>query len=138
MLKDPFLKENFEPSLTWFIGMFDVYDREETRGVELGVYNPDDPVDREVLVRKYCLGLPYLSYRHRYVLFEFLERALKDSNCDFQSPFEIDECEANSWPREEWYSLNDPRSFFQSIYELAQEVWKEDLLKAAGEDETIW
>ena len=55
MLKDPFLKKHFEPSLTWFIGMFDVYDREETRGVELGVYNPDDPVDREILVRKYCL-----------------------------------------------------------------------------------
>ncbi|WP_226500391.1 hypothetical protein [Pseudomonas sp. MWU16-30322] len=138
MLKDPFLKKHFEPSLTWFIGMFDVYDREETRGVELGVYNPDDPVDREILVRKYCLDLPYLSYRHKYVLFEFLERVLKDSNYDFQSPFEIDECEAISWPREEWYSLSDPRSFFQSIYQLAQEVWKEDLLKASGEDKTTW
>ncbi|UVK90070.1 hypothetical protein LOY52_08335 [Pseudomonas sp. B21-051] len=138
MLKDPFLNEPFEPSLTWFVSRFDVYDREETRGVELGVYNPDDPVDREVLIRKYCLVLPYLSYRHKCVLFDFLERALEDPKFDFQRPFEIDECEANSWPREEWYSLNEPRSFFQSVYQLAREVWKEDLSKAAGEEKTTW
>lgn len=138
MLKDPFLNEPFEPSLTWFISMFDVYDREESRGVELGVYDPNDPVDREVLIRRYCLGLPYFSYRHKCVLFEFLKRALEDPKFDFQRPFEIDECEANSWPREEWYSLNEPRSFFQSVYELAQEVWKEDLSRAAGEEKTTW
>jgi len=138
MLKDPFLNKPFEPSLTWFIGMLDVYDREESRGVELGVYNPNDPVDREVLIGRYCLGLPYLSYRHKYVLFEFLERALKDSKFDFQKPFEIDEYEASSWPREEWYSLSEPRGFFLSVYQLAQEVWEEDLLKAAGEEKTTW
>ena len=52
MLKDPFLKKPFEPGLMWFIGVFDVYDREETRGVELGAYNPNESSDREVLIRK--------------------------------------------------------------------------------------
>src|ERR1700712_4662916 len=52
MLKDPFLNEGFVPDLMWFVGVFDVYDREETKGEELGVYDPNDPSDREVLIKK--------------------------------------------------------------------------------------
>ncbi|MCU7214295.1 hypothetical protein [Pseudomonas sp. VE 196-7] len=138
MLKDPFLNEPFDPRLMWFIGMFDVYDREETRGVELEVYNPDDPGDREALIRKYCLDLPYLSHRHKLVLLENLEVKLADPTCDFQHLFEIDPCEAASWPREEWDSLENPRGFFEDIYKLAIEVWELDLAKAASEDRSIW
>jgi hypothetical protein len=138
MLKDPYLNERFEPRFTWFIGVFDVYDREETRGLELGVYNPNAPEDREILIRKYCLNLPYLSYRHKLVLLEALEVALDDSNYDFSSLFEIDEWETSSWPREEWYSLNCSRCFFREVYRLARDVWREDLELAASEDRTMW
>lgn len=138
MLKDPFLKKPFEPGLMWFIGVFDVYDREETRGVELGAYNPNESGDREVLIRKYCLNLPYLSYRHRLVLLEYLKVKLEDPTYDFQLLFEIDPCEAASWPRGEWDSLDDPRGFFLGIYKLAIEVWKLDLAKAASEDRSAW
>ncbi|WP_192564065.1 hypothetical protein [Pseudomonas gozinkensis] len=138
MLKDPYINEEFEPGLMWFIGVFDVYDREETRGAELEVYNPNDSADREFLIRKYCLNLPYLSYRHKLVLVERLELLLLEQNYDFQELFEIDECEAASWPRGEWYSLEDPRGFFQDLYKLAKEAWGEDLAKAAGEDRSTW
>ncbi|WP_064594561.1 hypothetical protein [Pseudomonas sp. DR 5-09] len=138
MLKDPYLNEEFEPDLMWFIGVFDVYDREETRGAELEVYNPNDSTDRELLIRKYCLNLPYLSYRHKLVLVENLELLLLEQNYDFQELFEIDEYEAASWPRGEWYSLEDPRCFFQDIYRLAKEIWGEDLANAAGEDRSTW
>jgi hypothetical protein len=138
MLKDPYLSQEFEPGLTWFIGVFDVYDREETRGLELEVYNPNDSTDRELLVRKYCLNLPYLSYRHKLVLFEYLEMVLQDQNYEFQKLFEIDESETASWPRGEWYSLEDPRGFFQELYRFAKEAWGEDLAKAAGEDRSTW
>lgn len=138
MLKDPYLDEKFEPDLMWFIGVFDVYDREETRGAELEVYNPNDSVDRELLIRKYCLNLPYLSYRHKLVLVESLELLLLEQNYDFQELFEVDEYEAASWPRGEWYSLEDPRGFFQDIYKFAKEAWGEDLAKAAGEDRSTW
>lgn len=138
MLKDPYLNKAFNPRFSWFVGVFDVYDREETRGVELGVYNPNISNDREKLIRKYCLNLPYLSYRHKLVLFEALESALEDSNYNFSVFFDIDECETSSWPRGEWYSLNSPRCFFEEIYRLAKEVWGEDLEKAASEDRSTW
>lgn len=138
MLKDPFLNEPFEPRLMWFIGVFDVYDREETRGVELEEYNPNDSSDREVLIRKYCLNLPYLSHRHKLVLLENVKVKLEDPTYDFQLLFEIDPCEASSWPRGEWDCLEDPRGFFQDIYRLAMEVWEQDLAKAASEERSAW
>ncbi|MCU0122175.1 hypothetical protein N8H74_28310 [Pseudomonas sp. B2M1-30] len=138
MLKDPYLNEEFEPSLMWFIGVLDVYDREETRGLALEVYNPNDAGDREVLIREYCLNLPYLSYRHKLVLVEALQEKLSDLTYDFQLLFEIDEYEAASWPRGEWDSLENPRFFFQDLYDLALEVWEPDLTKASMEDRSTW
>lgn len=138
MLKDPYLNERFEPDLMWFVGVLDVYDREETKGVELGAYNPNDASDREVLIRKYCLNLPYLSYRHKLALVENLKEKIKDQNFEFQLLFEIDPCEGASWPRGEWYSLENPRDFFQDLYRLAAEVWEQDLTRASGEDRSTW
>lgn len=46
MLRHPFLKEDFFPELMWFIGQFDVYDREETLGAILAVYDPNNEEDR--------------------------------------------------------------------------------------------
>jgi hypothetical protein len=40
MLKDPFLNEPFDPSLKWFIGVFDVYDREQDLGLAMEKLNP--------------------------------------------------------------------------------------------------
>ncbi|QXH93531.1 hypothetical protein HU749_022185 [Pseudomonas ogarae] len=138
MLKHPFVNKEFVPDLMWFVGQFDVYDREETRGAILGVYNPDDEHDRLELIRKYGLDLECLSYRHRYVLLSFLKEKLNDPAFDFQSLFDIEEDCAGSWPRGEWYNLKNPKDFFRDIYVLAKEKWKEDLQKAALEDPSSW
>ncbi|AHL35423.1 hypothetical protein CD58_22220 [Pseudomonas brassicacearum] len=138
MLKNPFIDEEFVPDLMWFIGQFDVYDREETRGALLEVYNPDDERERTELIVKYGLDLACLSYRHKYVLVEFLEDKLNDPNFDFQSLFEIDEDCAGSWPRGEWYNLKNPKEFLQDVHVLAKEAWKEDLKKASLEDPSTW
>ncbi|MBV4477994.1 hypothetical protein [Pseudomonas botevensis] len=138
MLKDPYLNEDFDPRLMWFVGVFGVYDREETLGVELEVYNPDESADREILIRRYCLNLPYLSYRHKFILIDSLYCKLQLPDYDFQSVFEIDIWEAASWPRGEWYCLQDPRGFFKEVYRLACEVWAGDLAKAAEEDPSTW
>lgn len=138
MLKDPFLDEAFVPDLMWFVGQFDVYDREETHGTILGGYNPDDEYDRSELIVKYGLDLECLSYRHKYVLIEFLKNKLGEPDFDFQSLFEIDEGCACSWPRGEWYNLKNPKAFFQDVYGLAKEIWKVDLQKAAIEDPSTW
>jgi len=138
MLRDPFLGEKFEPDLMWFIGVLDVYDREETYGAELVVYDPNESNDRVELIKKYCLDLDYLSYRHKFLLVEFLVSKLEDKSYDFQILFETDESEASSWPRNEWYELKSPRGFFEDVYKLALEVWESDLLKASLEDRSTW
>ncbi|WP_415766290.1 hypothetical protein [Pseudomonas sp. ZB1P45] len=138
MLRDPFSNEEFQPDLMWFIGVFDVYDREETRGAELEVFNPNDRFDRAELIKRYSLNLGYLSYRHKLVLLDFLAEKLSDASFDFQSLFDIEEEDAGSWPRGEWYALEDPRGFLQDVYLLAQETWKEDLLLANLEDRASW
>ncbi len=139
MLRHPFLnEEEFYPSLMWFIGVFDIYDREETLGAELGIYNPNLEDDRAVLIKQYSLNLGYLNYRHKLVLVEFLAAKLADNSYDFQDLFKIDEDEAASWPRGEWYELESPRDFLQHVYTLAQEVWRDDLLKASLEDRNTW
>ena len=138
MLRDPFLNEPFDPNLKWFIGVFDVYDREQSLGKVLEKYNPNKKVDREVLIKNYALNLNYLTYRHRYVLLKALKSNLSDESYDFQSLFEISEEDASSWPRAEWYELESPRDFLLDIYVLAQILWKDDLQKASQEDPSTW
>ena len=138
MLRNPFIDEEFVPDPTWFIGVFNVYDREETLGLELDCYDPNDKNDRKELIKKYSLDLDCLSYRHKFVLVESLADRLINENYDFQKLFEIDEDAASSWPRDEWYELENPREFFQDVYKLAKEIWKTDLLKASAEDRSTW
>ncbi|WP_085631328.1 hypothetical protein [Pseudomonas sp. R16(2017)] len=137
-LRDPFLNEIFEPSLMWFIDVFDIYDREETLGQELEIYNPNDESDREILITKYSLNMSYLSYRHKFMLIHNLRKKLDIKDYNFRTVFEINEDEAASWPREEWYGLESVRAFFQEIHNLAQTVWASDLEKATAEDRTTW
>jgi len=138
MLKDPFVNEKFEPDLMWFIGVFNIYDQEETFGVELEKYDPNKKSDREVLIKKHSLKLDYLSHRHKFVLVKYLAHTLSDKNFDFDSVFEIGEDEASSWPRGEWYELENSRVFFEEVYSFAQDVWKNELYKASLEDQSDW
>lgn len=138
MLKDPFLNDPFDPSLMWFIGVFDVYDREHNLGQELEKYDPNNKEDRKTLIQNYALNLNYLSYRHKHTLIEALKNALDDENYDFQGLFEIDEDEHISWPRNEWYELDSPREFLKDVYLLAQTYWKEELYSASLETPSQW
>jgi len=47
MLKNPFTNAPFDADLKWLIGVFDVYDQEESRGKKLEKYNPNEKSDRE-------------------------------------------------------------------------------------------
>lgn len=138
MLKNPFLNEPFDPSLKWFIGVFDVYDQEQELGLDLEKYNPNKKVDREILIKTHALNLSYLSYRHKYALIKALESSLNDESYDFQSLFDINEGEAAAWPREEWYNLENPKGFLADVYKLAQISWKDDLQRASLEDQSTW
>ena len=128
----------FDASLYYFVGIFDIYDQEETKGKELARYDPNNIEDRENLILKYCLD-PYnkLSYRHRYKLVETLSLAVNTKNYNFHSYFE-DNPEDHSTMAWDENQIDNPRVFFSEIYRLAIDIWKKDLQKASLEDQSTW
>ncbi|MEB0224063.1 hypothetical protein [Pseudomonas sp. 10S4] len=133
MLLDPYLNQPHLPKLSYWVGSFGVYDREETLGEELNKYDPNDPVDRDLLIRRYCLRLlPRETFHHRSAEFDLLEQTLGAPDFDFASVWEDDEDDFHdywSWPSD-WPEITDPRGFFQAIRDTAEEVWHEDLLRS--------
>ncbi|WP_256732909.1 hypothetical protein [Pseudomonas sp. P7548] len=129
---------HFDASLKYFVGIFDIYDREDTKGKALARFNPNERKDREALILEYCLD-PFnkLSYRHRYKLIETLTYALNTEDYNFHTYFEDDPDEYSNMAWDET-EIADPREFFADIYRLANEVWKDDLQKASLEDSSTW
>ena len=66
-----------------------------------------------------------------------LEGVLQQPNFDFSAQFEsdYDEYSALAWDETE---IDNPRGFFEDIYRLASEAWKEDIDKAGLEDQATW
>jgi hypothetical protein len=139
-VKSPFENINlpWEPRLSYILAGLEIYDREEEIGEVLRKYNPNLCLERYEIIKKFVLrDLDYLSYRHRFALFKVLEEALADSEFDFSTQFEsdYDECITIAWDETE---IDDPRGFFEDVYRLASEEWKEDLQKASLEDQSTW
>jgi len=138
MLTHPFVDVPYEPKLSYILGGISIYDREETLGEALWVYNPNERQDREKIIKCFILqDLMYLSYRHRFVLFKMLEGVLSEKDFDFSTQFEsdYDAPRTIAWDETE---IDDPRGFFEDIYRLASEEWKDDLHKASLEDQSTW
>jgi hypothetical protein len=133
MLLDPYLKKPYVPRLSYLVGFFEVYDREETLGEELCKYDPNNPTDRDLLIRRYCLKRnSWENFRHRQAQFDLLEEALTDPDFDFASIWEDeeDENELWTWPCN-WPEIADPRALFQAIRDVATELWHEDLQRSS-------
>lgn len=133
MLLDRFHLQPYQPSLAYFIGCFDVCHRSEAMNEELGKYDPNDPVDRGLFIRRYCLeSYPDENFRHRRAQFDLLEEALADPNFDFASIWEEDEDDFYSWEwPSDWPEIDDPRGLFQAIRDTAKEVWHVDLQRSS-------
>ncbi|POA31203.1 MULTISPECIES: hypothetical protein [unclassified Pseudomonas] len=138
MLTHPFVNIPYVPVPLYLLGGISIYDREETLGEELWVYNPNEKNDREKIIKVFILpDFDYLTYRHRFVTFKMLEDILRQENFDFAAQFEsdYDEPRTIAWNETE---IDDPRGFFEDIYRLASEAWKDDLHKASLEDQSTW
>ena len=138
MLKWPMFDLPFEPLLSYWLGGISTYDLEETLGVTLLAYDPNNRGDREIIVRDFILKrFDDLTYRHRFLMFKILEESLKFPEFDFSAQFEsdYDENTCVAWDETQ---INDARGFFDDIYRLASEEWREDLHKASLEDQSRW
>ncbi|MDN2710255.1 hypothetical protein O0880_12570 [Janthinobacterium sp. SUN118] len=137
-LRGPWSDALYVPTLHHFLGPFDVYDREETLGVELETHDMNDPAQRAALIRRDITGqYKELSYRHRHALLDVLARALQEPGYDFQAILEHDPESTHALPAL-WDEMDDPRAFFADIYRLAREDWRDDLARAAAEDPADW
>ncbi|MGY2341466.1 hypothetical protein ACW9HW_19785 [Pseudomonas sp. SDO5532_S415] len=136
MMIDPESGKPYIPTPSYFLGCFDIYDREETLGEELEKFDPNNVEDREVLILKYCLPRKR-SYRQRFLLYKCLEQALQDDDYDFQSLLKYDPESYSSFP-DGWDEMENARAFFEDIFRLASIAWKEDLEKASLEDKSSW
>jgi hypothetical protein len=115
-----------------------IYDREETLGQALWIYDPNKYEERQEIIRKFIVPeFDYLTYRHRYLLYKLLESHLQDADFDFSEEFESDYDDPRmlAWDETE---IIDSRGFFEHIYEVVSESWKDDLLRASLEDLTQW
>lgn len=135
---DPSTGQPYVPTPAYFLGCFDIYDREETLGKELEKFDPNNPVDREVLILNYSLTKRWkITYRQKFLLYKSLGDALRDSSYDFQALLEHDSQTCSSLPNG-WDTMKNPRIFFEDIYKFATEVWADDLRKAEAEDISTW
>jgi len=133
---DPESGKPYTPTPSYFLGCFNIYDREETLGEELEKFDPNDMEDREALIVKYCLPIKR-SYRQRFLLYKCLEQALQDENYDFQSLFKYDPEAYSSFP-DGWDEMENTRAFFEDVFRLATIEWQEDLIKSSLEDQLTW
>ncbi|WP_210713145.1 MULTISPECIES: hypothetical protein [Pseudomonas] len=134
MLRHPLHNQPFEPQIrdwvTWFMG----YDMPPALDAELNRYNPNDPDDREYLVRHYGLMRhgSRENFRHRQRLVEVLQAALDDPDYDFEQIWEPieDDYEYDQWPSNWPGVIDNSRDLFQRLLNAARERWQEDLVRA--------
>jgi len=129
-LKYPGSDVPFVVGPAYFLGDFDVYDREETLGVRLDKFNPNNKSHLRLALDEYFFNgarVANLSPAHKIELIRALAHALAEDSFNFSTLVTDD------WDPDDYFTLPDswiieePRSFFVDIYDIAIERWKNDL-----------
>lgn len=140
MLKAPFTELPYEPTVDMFLaGLETEYNDREFKD-ELLRLDPNSKVDRVEIIKKYIIkDQEYLSYRHKFLLVKELEKALLNKAYNFAAVFEYDydkdEPSPSPWSASE---IETPRSFFEDIFNMANEIWRNEISRAAMEDPSAW
>lgn len=138
MLMHPFLNIPYAPKLQYFLSGFDIYDREDSLGAAIATYDINMPEDRAHLIIHLVIDRSTdLNYRHKKTLVDLLSAALDDNEYDFSEILSQDLNSHCALPCG-WDRMDNPRGFFEDIYNLAQEGWQEDLYQASLEDPSTW
>lgn len=138
MLKHPFLDIPYTPKLEYFLGGFDIYDREDSLGAAIATYNINITAERSYLIDKLVVGRSTdLNHRHKKSLIDVLRAALDDDEYDFSKVLRQDLNSHCGLPCG-WEHMDNPRGFFEEIYSLASLGWRDDLHQASLEDQSTW
>lgn len=118
----------FDPSPMYFLGEFDVYDREESLGEYLNQFDPNDRAEVNQLLRKLFFQgarAQVLTSAHKKVLVESLVGALRYPGYDFLSAFQPEETDTFCLPFD--WEIKKGRLFFEEAYRLVIEFWGAEL-----------
>ncbi|MCE0463424.1 MULTISPECIES: hypothetical protein [Pseudomonas] len=140
MLLAPFTDLPYQPTVDSLLAGIDTEYKDNSFREELLKLDPNSAADRRIIIKDYIIKeQEYLSYRHKFLLLRKLEEALADKLYDFDAMFEYD-YDTNEPSASPWLvsDIQTPRSFFEDIYKLASEEWKQDINKAALEDSSTW
>lgn len=119
-------KIDFKPSISDFIGNLDIYDREETLGVYLDRFDPNNRGDVCNLLKETFFHGPStsgLSISHKEFLVELLINALRDPGFDFCKPFDTDDGNCDTFTLPFSWEIKKPRMFFEEAYRIALSEW---------------
>tara|TARA_B100000745_G_scaffold165958_1_gene108627 strand:+ start:1655 stop:2104 length:450 start_codon:yes stop_codon:yes gene_type:complete len=129
-LKHPDTSVDFHVSPAYFVGDFDIYDREDCLGEYLNQYDPNNKNELHKLLREKFFGgarVGKLTPEHKAELMRVLIDALKTKDYDFDSILsherEPDDYFTLPW---DWEFVR-PRYFFEEVYRLACELWESEL-----------
>lgn len=140
MLTAPFTTLPYKPTVDSLLAGLDVEYKDKNSKDELLRLDPNSKKGRECIIKNYIIkDQEYLSYRHKFLLVKELEKALANPSYDFGASFEYDyetnEPSASPWSAAE---IHTPRSFFEDIFTIVNDIWKKDILMAATEDSSTW
>lgn len=126
-LKYPNSSLDFKPSLGWFLGAFDVYDREETLGEKLDRVDPLDPVQLQQLFDQFVFA--HIDEAHGYTaehkaeIVKCLVAALRKETYDFSAHLPDYEDGANDFFLPSSWAFPRPRYVFEQAYLATVRHW---------------
>lgn len=126
MLKHPNSDVDFVVTPAYFVGVFNVYDREETLGVRLATFDPNDEEQLVSVMDEFFFNgawVASLSPEHRNEMLRVLASALADASYDFDALISDEAVGEYFYLPAEW-EIRDAREFFSRIYQLALARWK--------------
>lgn len=140
MLKAQFTDLPYKPTVDTFLAGLETEYKDEEFKCELLSLSPNKKADRVRIIKNYIIKeQEYLSYRHKFLLVKELEKALLNKSHDFAASFEydyeMDEPSPSPWSASE---IETPRSFFEDIFNMANDIWKNEISRAAMEDPSAW
>ena len=111
----------FTPSPAFLLAPFNIYDREESLGLELAAYDPNDPEQLQQLLDTHFFP-PWdqgaWTAAHKVALSHALHSALQNPQHDFASLLEDDDNDCFYLPSS-WH-IQNPRQFFLTAHAAMQ------------------
>jgi len=130
-LNHPNSTMTFDPNPGWFLGPFDIYDREDSLGENLNKYDPLEPDQLQKLFDEYFFN--HIDKEHGYTvehkaaIVNCLIEALNKDTYDFSQHLPNYEDEENYFFLPSNWEFPRPRYIFEQAYMASARHWGKEL-----------